>query len=271
MHVKRAACLSFAVLVLAACGGGSSAAKPSPSTSPSPVPTDLMSLAGMSSPDLMTPLAVGGTIGTYRVTLLGAYADPVRIVLVAHVDPADAGPLFNLEDDGGLISSSGGGANTPSGDVYQGYDAGPHEAAGQVAHFKVHVVVQLPSGNPATPAPKLVLSFAVRVQTVTHLPAGAPFQLGRFNVTIQHLDITPAFINLEASFAGASVDDVAGPDKQNLVTAVDSSGNRLRTVAGGAGIGDGGADVHFQWMRPVGNGTYAIHFSLNGATHSTPL
>lgn len=271
MHLKRAGCLVFAIVVLAACTSAGTAARPSPSISPSPVPTDLLSLAGLSSPDLMTPLGMTGTIGPDKVTLVGAYADPVRIVLVARVDPAGAGPEFSLEDDGGIISASGGGANMPSGDVYQGYDTGPHVAAGQVAHFKAHVVVELPSGNPMTPAPKLVFSFAVRVQNVDHRPNGTPFELGAFQVTIQHLDITPGFINLEALFGGASVDDVMGRDKQDLVTAVDASGSKLRTVAGGAGIAAGGAVIHFQWMRPAGNGSYSIHFNLNGSTHATPL
>jgi hypothetical protein len=271
MHLTRAGCLVVAIVVLAACTSAGTAARPSPSISPSPVPTDLLSLAGLSSPDLMTPLGMTGTIGPDKVTLLGAYADPVRIVLVARVDPAGAGPGFNLEDDGGFISAGGGGANMPSGDVYQGYDTGPHVAAGQVAHFKAHVVVELPSGNPMTPAPTLVFSFAVRVQTVDHLPTGTPFQLGPFHVTIEHLDITPGFINLEALLGGASMDDVIGPDKQDFVTAIDSSGTKLRTVAGGGGIAAGGASIHFQWTRPTGNGTYSIRFNLNGATHTTPL
>lgn len=181
--------------------------------------------------------------------------------------------MISLADDGGPIDSAGGGGFQPLGDSYQSWTSGPHVAAGQVAHFKATVRFDdLPSGNPMTPPPRLSLAFSVRVQSVTHLANPAAFVMGGHRVTIQHLDMTPGFINVVALFAGASGDDFnPGPGQPELVTALDASGARVRTVAGGGGIAAGGWAASYQFARFSQPSPYSLQFVFHNDKHTVPV
>ena len=272
--MKKTIMAVAAVLALAACGGGSTVAKPSPSSSPLSV--DQTNLVGVAD-NLLTHVDMSGDLGGHKVTIVAAYADPVRTVVLGRVEPRDPdGPTIQLSDDQGPVGmgQGGGSANMPSGDFYDGIESGPNVGAGKVAHLSITIRFDdLPSSNPATPAPRLAFKFPIRVQNISHVALPAPFQLVGYQVRIQHLDLTPAFINLDALFAGAgSGDDLMyAPGKPELITALDGSGNRMWPVAGGGGVAEGGWDMHFQFALRGANGPYSLRFELDGAKHTIAI
>jgi hypothetical protein len=240
-----------------------------------PIPAEDLQFAGLSDAALITPLHVEGKYVDHTVTLIGAYADPARIVLILQVKPNDAQPPFvPLTDDQGELNASGGGGPTGTGDFVWHVDAGPRVGADGIAHLKAGVrldLPKLPQGTTVAQLEPLVLKFDLRVHKSTLLPVGAPFHLGRWTVTIKTLEVTPATIHLDALFEGASSDDLLGPSHLDLITVLDETCAPLRPVAGGTTIASGGYDVHFQWMRPPSAATYQLRFHGNGATHTMAL
>jgi len=220
---------------------------------------------------MLTLLQVSGRYADHAVTLMGAYADPARLVMIFQISPHDAQPdLVSVTDDQGGQNSSMGSSTSPGGNFIWHIDVGPRPGAGGIAHLKAEVRWGLPTGNPASPVSALVLKFDLPVHKSVSLPAGSPFHLGSWTVTIKTLQVTPATVHVEALFGGAS-GDLAGPDHLDLITVLDGTGTPLRGVAGGGQIATGGWLAQFQWMRPVSAGTYQLRFHGNGATHTVNL
>jgi hypothetical protein len=192
--------------------------------------------------------------------------------MILRVSPNDVQPgLVSVTDDQGGQNVSAGGGPTGAGDFFWHMDAGPRPRPGGIAHLTAQIQWDLPTGNPASPVPPLVLKFNLPVHKSVSLPAGSPFHLGSWTVTIKTLQVTPATIHVGALFEGASGDDLMGPDHLDLMTVLDGTGTPLGPVSGGGGIAVGGTLLEFQWMRPVSAGTYQLRFHGNGATHTVSL
>jgi hypothetical protein len=234
-----------------------------------------LQFAGLSDPALVTPLNVEGKFVDHTITLIGAYADPARIVLILQVKPNDAQPtLFPVTDDQGELNASGGGGLTPSGNFVWHVDAGPRVGADGIAHLKATIRLELPGlplGTTIAQLAPLVLKFDLPVHKSALLPVGPPFQLGKWPVTIKMLEVTPATVHLEALFEGASSDDLLGPSHQDLITLLDETCTQLRQVTGGATIAERGYTVNFQWVRLPSAATYQLRFHVNGATRTIAL
>lgn len=276
MTTSVTAWLAFAasaVLIGAtSCGATAHVAQSSAAASTQPPPGGDLQAAGLSDPSFLTPLHVEGKYADHTVSLIGAYADPGRLVLIIQVKPDDVEPtMVSITDDQGAQNTSSGLVPGAPGDFIWHWDAGPRPGAGGIAHLKAQVQWELPTGNPASPVQPLVLQFNLPVHGSVSLPVGAPFQLGSWTVTIQTLQVTPATVHIAALFAGASSDELMAPHNLDLITVRDQSGTPLRPVSGGGGIAAGGALVFFQWMRPVSAGTYQLRFHGNGATHTLAL
>jgi hypothetical protein len=255
-----------------ACGGAGSVSQSSPAVSAQPAPAGDLRAAGLSDPSFLTPLGIEGKYADHSVTLVGAYADPARLVMILRVSPNDVQPgLVSVTDDQGGQNASGGGGPTGAGDFFWHMDAGPRPRPDGVAHLTARVQWELPTGNPASPVAPLVLKFNLPVHKAVSLPAGSPFHLGSWTVTIQTLQVTPATVHVAALFEGASSDDLFGPNHLDLMTVLDETGKPLGPVSGGGGIAAGGNLAEFQWMRPISAGTYQLRFHGNGATHTVDL
>lgn len=246
-------------------------------TSSTPLPDVDLQAAGLSEPCLLTRLDLKATEGTRTITLLGAYADPARIVLIVRPVPDDQGtpmpPTLTEDVEGWLNSASGGGPvipAIPAGDYVLYYSSGFQAMAGRIAHIKATFRLGT-QGPPGLNDPGVTIAFNLHVFTSTPLPAPHPFQLGKWPVTIRVLEATPAVIHVQALFAGAHFEDIESPGPEQPINLLDGSGKSLRSVSGSGDLESGGASIDAQWMRPISAGTYHLNFKINGATHTETL
>jgi hypothetical protein len=186
---------------------------------------------------------------------------PARLVLIYHVLANSLGygpPQFAFYDGQELVRASEDDVEVaPGGDYVERYAAGPAASAGRVAH--------LLACPPFYAAP--IWKFDLPVQRSTCLSTGAPFRLGRWQVSITKLEVTPSTLHVRAFVAGATSDSFSDP----LLTAVDQNGTTLRWVGGGDEIAEGGWLFDYQFMRPVEAGSYRLQFKANGATHTVTV
>src|SRR5258706_11641476 len=110
------------------------AAGPSPTPVVVPGPNSVVRLpdadlaaAGLTAAgSVVTPLNLVVTAGGRTVTLVGGYADPMRIVLVFRTLPDAGAPQVHVSDDGGAINAAYFGARGVVGDQVVGLQRGPH-------------------------------------------------------------------------------------------------------------------------------------------------
>jgi hypothetical protein len=233
--------------------------------------------AGLSEPCLLTRLDLKATEGGRTITLLGAYADTARVVLIVRPRPDDQGtpnPPTLTEDVEGWLNSASGGLPVipaiPAGDYVIYFSSGFQAMAGRTAHIKATWRLGT-NGPPGLNDPGVTMAFSLHVFTSTPLQAPHQFQLGKWQVAIRVLEATPAVIHVRAVFVGATFDDIPlGPIEP--ITMLDEAGKSLRPVSGGGGPTDPqGAALEMQWMRPIPAGTYHLNFQLPGATHSVTV
>ena len=123
-------------------------------------------------------------------------------------------------------------------------------------------------------------TVAVNVQPGQLVTAPDPFWLGRWKVTVETLEITPDVVRMEALVNGASPVALEGPWIPPFVELVDSAGNPVRVLEGGAGIAVPKGQLNpinyqnsrsrNQWLRPAA-GTYRLRFQGNGGRHEIPI
>jgi hypothetical protein len=263
----------------------SAVATPSPIASatatqlPTP-PADDLAAAGL-TPDLVTPLDVQATDQGRSATLIGGYADPARIVLIVHLDGT---PLWltdmRVADDQGLIDATGSyRANRALGDATYVVENGPHPGVDGLAHLTITVTSRKPGNGPAQIQATWNFSIALPIHAAQQVPAPAPFQLGRWKVNVEVLQVTPVVVNFQALVNGASVPEIG----LSTVTLLDPAGNII-----GQGCGASitvpktqidspssplyhNARVYCQFARPPEGGTYRLRFIGGGGTYTIPI
>jgi hypothetical protein len=283
-------------LILAACGRGAGAAQ-APTVLPSvhtasalvvahPIPPLDLEMAGLTRvADLVTPLQISSTDKGQSIMLLGAYADTARTVFVFRETPDMGLPNVRVSDEQGLVSAGGsaGPIHAPGfrGDYYVTLDQGVHPGPDGVAHLTLNIA-QLEIWAPAGGIVEGNWAFAVavNVQPGQTLAAPNPFWLGRWKVTVETLEITPDVVRMEALVNGASPVALEGPGHGPFVELVDSAGNPVRVLEGGAGITVPKLQLNpvnyqnsrsrNQWLRPAA-GTYRLRFQGNGGSHEIPI
>jgi hypothetical protein len=227
----------------------------------------------LAEPCLLTRFDLKATEGRYTITLLGAYADPARTLLLVHLSPDDhqLTPMANLTEDGPDTMNGGGGggpAGAP-GDYISYTSTGLQAMAGRIANLKATFRLGT-QGPPGVNDPGVTIAFKLRVFTSTPLLAPHTFQLGTRQVMFRVLEATPAVIHVQVLFVGARLEDIPmGPP--DPISLLDEAGKSLRPVTGGGSLESGGAALDMQWMRPAAAGTYHLNFQLPGATHSVTV
>lgn len=244
---------------------------PTPS---SPLPDEDLKGAGLSEACLLTRLDLKATEASHTVTLLGAYADPARTVMIVRLSPDDEGtPMANLTEDvqGGFNYGAGGGPGAP-GDWILYTNSGPQAMAGRIANFKAHFALGT-QGPPGLIDPGVTIAFKLRVFSAMPLPAPHPFQLGKWQVMIRVLEATPAVIHVQALYVGARLEDIdpPGPRPNDPITLLDEAGKSLVPVGGGGSLESQGASLDFQWIRPIPAGSYHLNFQIPGAKHTVTV
>jgi hypothetical protein len=283
-------------LILAACGRGAGAAQ-APTVLPSvhtasalvvahPIPPLDLEMAGLTRvADLVTPLQISSTDKGQSIMLLGAYADTARTVFLFRETPDMGLPNVRVSDEQGLVSAGGsaGPIHAPGfrGDYYVTLDQGVHPGPDGVAHLTLNIA-QLEIWAPAGGIVEGNWAFtvAVNVQPGQTLAAPNPFWLGRWKVTVETLEITPDVVRMEALVNGASPVALEGPGHGPFVELVDSAGNPVRVLEGGAGITVPKLQLNpvnyqnsrsrNQWLRPAA-GTYRLRFQGNGGRIEIPV
>jgi hypothetical protein len=283
-------------LILAACGRvpGTSLAPtvlPSVHTASAlvvthPIPPLDLEMAGLTPvADLVTPLQISSIDKGRSIMLIGAYADTARTVFVFRETPDMGLPNVRVSDEQGLVSAGGsaGPVHSPGfrGDYYVTLDEGVHPGPDGVAHLTLNIA-QLQIWSPAGGIVEGNWAFtvAVNVQPGQILTAPTTFWLGRWKVTVETLEMTPDVVRMEALVNGASPVALEGPWIPPFVELLDSAGNPVRVLEGGAGIAVPKAQLNpvnyqnsrsrNQWLRPAA-GTYRLRFQGNGGRYEIPL
>ena len=147
-------------------------AKPS-APSRASLPEEDLRAAGLTKvAALITPEDLQVQSGGHTVSLIGAYADPSRIVLFFRADQVTMDMLTSSNDllvdyGQGFVMSSGGGRSGVAGDLVLYRDGRPHVAADGLAHLSIALFASVPS--PQSPPPRIQWNFviALPVQTAT--------------------------------------------------------------------------------------------------------
>jgi len=280
-------------LLLAACGRNTGAGQ-APTSRPSvhvasalivshPIPAwDLEAASLTAVADLVTPLQLSSTDNGRTITLIGAYADVARTVLLFRESPPDLGlPSVIVSDDQGMINagSSSGPVRSPGvrSDYYVALDDGARPGADGLAHLSI-AIANLQRWTPAGGVVNGNWAFnvALTVQPGQALPAPNQFRLGAWKVTIERLQLTPTVVYLQTLVNGASPVAISGPGNAVFVELVDAAGVPVKSLGGGASItvpkqevnpvNYQNARTYNTWLRPAA-GTYRLRFQGSGARY----
>jgi hypothetical protein len=227
---------------------------------------------------LVMPLDLQAVDAGRIISLVGAYADTARTVLIFRGDATKArtSTVMVYDDQGMLDGSSSGVAGNPPDNVYV-LDTGPHPRTDGVAHLKIEVTSWQPAGN--LPQGRWNFSVDVPVQPGKRLPALAQFQLGRWKANIETLELTPTVVHLQAVINGASLLEIG----LSTITLLDPAGQIL-----GQGCGASitvpktqisspnsplyhNARVYCEFDRPASGGAYQIRFQGGGGSYQIPV
>jgi hypothetical protein len=283
-------------LLLAACGRGAGTA-PTATALPSlhnasalvvthPLPALDLEVAGLTPvADLVTPFQLSSTDNGRTITLIAAYADTARTVFLFRESPDMGLPNVRVSDEQGLISVGGsaGPIRSPGfrGDYYVALDDPMHPGADGVAHLTVNIsYLQIWAPTGGLVEGNWAFSAALNVQPGHALATPNPFRLGAWKVTVETLEITPDVVHLQAVVNGASPVALEGPGHGPFVELVDSAGNPVRRLVGGAGITVPKGQlnpVNYQnsrsrnaWLRPAA-GAYTLRFLGSGSRYEIPI
>ena len=280
-------------LLLAACGRNTGAGQ-APTSRPSvhvasalivshPIPAwDLEAASLTAVADLVTPLQLSSTDNGRTITLIGAYADVARTVLLFRESPPDLGlPSVIVSDDQGMINagSSSGPVRSPGvrSDYYVALDDGARPGADGLAHLSIaigHLTRWTSTGGSVDG--NWSFNVALTVQPGQALPAPNQFRLGAWKVTIERLQLTPTVVYLQTLVNGASPVAISGPGNAVFVELVDAAGVPVKSLGGGASItvpkqevnpvNYQNARTYNTWLRPAA-GTYRLRFQGSGARY----
>jgi hypothetical protein len=269
--------------------GGSAPPAPSPLAVPDPggifalIPPGDFDAAGLSSATaFVIPFQLNASSGNNKITLIGAYADRARTVLLFRTNPDFSIPMgISVSDDQGSInasSSSGGGL---TGEYFYSLDTGPRPSQDGLAHL----IVTVPGFSPNTPADGYqpapgtwAFSLTLKVWPSVALDVlPSQFAIGSWNVTTEVAEVTPSVIHVQTVINGASVSDIGS----ETVVLLDSSGTAVNPVVTTAAVTvpkeqlnsttDKITRVNDQWLRPATAATYTLQFTGGGAVRAMTI
>jgi hypothetical protein len=246
---------------------GPRATVPSP---PSPslleqIPPGDFEAAGLSTASaLVTPFQLEATSAQGKLTLIGAYADPARTVLLFRTAPDFRLPTtISVSDDQGLINASSTAGGGLTGEYYFSLDAGPHPGPDGLAHLSV-AIQGFPSNSPPGTS---TFTLALKVQPSVALAiVPSQFDLGSWKINIEAAEVTPSVIHVQTVIDGAFVPQIG----TTTVTLTDPLGQTVNPSASSASVTPTYkiTRINDQWLRPTAAGVYQLHFTGGGGTHT---
>ena len=237
------------------------------------IPPGDFDAAGLSSAmALVTPFQLEASNGQGKMTLIGAYADPARTVLLLRTTPDFRLPQgISINDGQGFINASSSTGGGLTGEYFFSLDSGPHPDQDGFAHLMVVV----PGFPPELPAGMATFTLTLKVQpSVTLAAVPSQFDLGSWKVNIEAAEVTPSVIHVQAVMNGASVPDIG----TSTVTLTDAFGKTVNPVVSCAAVmlpkqqlnpaNYKTTRVNDQWLRPTAAGTYQLNFA-GGSGYTT--
>ena len=275
MKARSISALSAILICAAGCAGsGSQVTGPIPIAPPPVADLEGANLTG-SSADLVMPLRVVSQSNGRTVTLIGAYADPARTVLVFRTMPPTEVAQVQVADQQGVLNASNSAGLGSIGDQYFALDAGPRVGSDGVAHLTVTILDfrSAPPSTQHTPG-NWTFPLALKVQPGTPLYLSpALISVGSWNVNVEAAEVTPSVIHFQAVIDGASVSDIG----QSTITLHDARGHAVSPVSYGASVtvpkqqlnsnNYKTTRVNVMWARPENAATYQLQISGGGAEY----
>lgn len=231
------------------------------------VPTADLAVAGLSiAVGLMSDYNFASTKNGRTVRLIGAYADPARIVLIFRTLPQAEPGLVEIYDDRGLINAGGGGGPGSLGDNVFVLDQGPHPGSDGVAHLTVSIpfLQQMPPAQGNLSQGPWNFAFALKVQPATTIALEPrPSTVGSWKVAVETFQLTPSVIHLQLLVTGASPDSVA-----SAVNVLDDQGNTVVPLEGSTSALGSGLHLDYAWARPGAAATYRLQINGGGGRYA---
>jgi hypothetical protein len=227
------------------------------------VPTADLAQAGLTSAvGVMTDPNLTSIKNGRTLRLIGAYADPARIVLIFRTLPQALPGLVQIYDDRGLINAGAGGGDGSLGDDVFVLDQGPHAGTDGIAHLRV----TLPFLQPSQPSQGNLIqgpwtfAFALKLQPAMALALQPRLAgVGSWKVSVEAFEVTPSVIHLKLLVTGASPDSAASAvklidEKGATIPPGDSSTTALST----------GLQIDDAWPRPSTAAAYELKIDGGG-------
>lgn len=217
----------------------------------------------------VTPLHEVSTGGRQTVTLIGAYADSSRIVLVFRTLPDAGSPQVQVSDEKGPINAGYFGARGSAGDEIIGLQKGPHVAAGGVAHLTVEVTGFAQYGSPKVNTGSWTFSVAVPVQSATPLPLTPKLtNVGTWKVTLEAFELTPSVIHLRALVDGTEPSAVT--DSTAVLLGADGAPVKPMTIDAVV-AGSNQTRLDETWVRPANAAGDQLQLNGGGSRYSAAV
>lgn len=241
-----------------------------------PFAGDLLRDAGLvGAQDRITSVGSSATSSGYTLTLVGAYADSSRTVLLVRSNPPSL-PYFGavLTDQfGRSYQYQGGTADMRNGDETMQFEPLAWPDAYTGARITLHVPALQPvyatGPGPSVPG-SWTLPATLGVDVATALPAPEPANLGQAHFRFTSVTYTPATVEVDMEVTGVSSDYLGRivPDggKGAPALTIDLTDPNGQVINGSAGSsGDLSAtQVRFFGFRLGGGGDYVLRVTLAG-------
>jgi hypothetical protein len=236
------------------------------STSHLPAADLAAALFNPSTAALVTPMNLSATSNGRVVTLIGAYADALRMVVFFRTVPPVGLPRVLFSDGYGSMNAGGSSGDTSFGDSFNAVDTGPRAGPDGVAHLTVVLNDFAQGVGGASTAGPWTFSFAMKVSAPTPLTlTPPPGKVGTWKFNVETFEATPTVIQLKGSIDGATVSDVS----EQTITIADGNGSPVNMLASGAGgLAAGPLPVDASWLRPPTGGVFTLRISGGGGTYA---
>jgi hypothetical protein len=239
-----------------------------------PVAGDLLRQAGLvNAAGRITSVGAVSTSSGYRITLVGAYADSTRTVLLINCDPPALLTSVDLRDQfGRSYFYQGGVTDGRTGNIAIQFDplAWPDAVTG--ARITVHVssIETTDIASRSQIAGSWTLPATLGVDQTTSLPLSGTASLGPLQVRFSSVGYTPATVTVDLEITGVTPDELNRriPDGGKgtpafTIDLIDPNGN---VINGEWWLGnDGNVErLHFLGFRLTGGGSYVLRISYIG-------
>ena len=244
-----------------------------------PIAGDLLRNAGLvAARDRITSVGDRATSSGFTITLVGAYADSTRTVLLVRSNPASL-PGFGepqLTDQfGRTYHYQGGTTDMRNGEESMQFDALAWPDALTGARIRLHLSSLEPipqdAGIPRRIAGDWTLHAIIGVDESKSLPLPAPASLGKAQFRFTSVVYTPATISVDLIETGLTADELDAriPDGGKGTAAFDiflydPGGEVINGTWGWGGDGSTTVQIDFLAYRVSGAGRYVLRVSYVG-------